>query len=204
MGIPQLNQDGLYITGGPGTGKTHLAAGILADQLPRIVRRNRDGHIELNARWVSVPDVLLELRNTFHGNKKHQTFYCSDERPRDTELEIIEYYQEPLLLVLDDLGAEKISDWTLGSLYALISRRLNDCKPTIITSNLLRNELHAVDPRLASRIGGMTYFKLDGEDRRIAKSGQGVWHPAPEMPFISPPPPPEQRNSRHRQKEPIL
>jgi len=69
--------------------------------------------------------------------------------------------------VLDDLGAEKTSDWTGQSIYTLISRRINDCKPTIVTSNLSLSEIDAVDPRRASRLGGMVYYKMTGHDRRL-------------------------------------
>ncbi len=112
--------------------------------------------MRINAKWITVPELLLELRDSFGSQSTNVS-----------ERSIIAKYAKPQLLVLDDLGAEKTSDWTGQSIYTLISRRINDCKPTIVTSNLSLTELHKVDPRLASRLGGMEFFAFDGEDRRL-------------------------------------
>ena len=145
--IPHPNDHGLYLSAPAGRGKTHLATAIFINALPHV----------FSATWATVPEILLELRDSFGSDKTD----VSEKR-------IITKYTRPFLLVLDDLGAEKSTDWTGQSIYTIISRRINDCKPTIVTSNLSRPEIHAVDPRLASRIGGMTlFFAFDGEDRRL-------------------------------------
>jgi len=149
-----LDKRGLFITGPAGTGKTHLATALFRKNLGRTAFL-KNGYPELSATWASVPDVLLRLRATFDG----------EGRESDVTAELANVR----LLVLDDLGAEKASEWTALALYTIISRRVNWMRPTIITSNLTLAEIDAADPRLASRLGGMTVLLLRGEDRRLAE-----------------------------------
>jgi DNA replication protein DnaC len=83
------------------------------------------------------------------------------------------------VLVLDDLGAEKASDWTADRLYAIVNRRWLECKPTIVTTNLLLGTpstsgdegylIGAVGERLYSRLAdGSIGLRLSGADRRRA------------------------------------
>lgn len=78
------------------------------------------------------------------------------------------------LLVLDDLGSERGSDWTLEKLLIIVDGRLNRLKPTVYTTNYNLNELEMrVGSRLASRI---LYNSLDlvvqGPDWREIKYRQ--------------------------------
>lgn len=72
------------------------------------------------------------------------------------------------VLVLDDLGAEKPSEWTAEQLYGIVNRRWLDEKPTIVTSNAEPEVLRsALDPRLASRlVHDATAIVMRGKDRR--------------------------------------
>lgn len=76
-------------------------------------------------------------------------------------------------LVLDDLGAEKATDWTQERLYALVNRRWLEERPTAVTSNLeadvLRTEDRGVGERLFSRLAGSdaVVLRLSGKDRRF-------------------------------------
>lgn len=70
------------------------------------------------------------------------------------------------LLILDDVGAHRTTDWWLESLYAVVNRRYEQLLPTVITSNVadLRAEL---GERIASRLAaGAVMVVLDGPDRR--------------------------------------
>jgi len=164
--VPEPNEDGLYLSGGAGRGKTHMATAILgAEIVKRLAALPVDsfethdyyrGHTDMVARWISVPELMLELRATM-------------DKGGETEAEVLKRYTRPELLVLDDLYAEKVTEWTSQGVYTLISRRLNNLKPTIVTSNKTLTEIHATDPRLASRLGGMTYYDVKGEDRRVSK-----------------------------------
>jgi len=145
------NADGLFITGPAGVGKSWLAAAWMR----RILSELPLADLPLNpALWCSVPRFLQELRGTFGG--------------RGSEAEVTRQYTKPALLVLDDLGSEHASDWTGQALYLVVSKRLDDCKQTIVTSNLTREELDRRDPRLASRIGALAYCRMTGIDRRVS------------------------------------
>jgi DNA replication protein DnaC len=70
------------------------------------------------------------------------------------------------LLVLDDVGAAKSSEWTEEILYRLINERYERFAPTLITTNLIAL-LPAVGDRVASRLAEMgTQIAIPGTDRR--------------------------------------
>jgi DNA replication protein DnaC len=95
-----------------------------------------------------------------------------------TEYSILQDVIQADVLVLDDLGAEKSSEWTLSMLYHVINERYNDCRTTIITSNLpweapsspleTRRRNQAQDdareamkaPTLRTRISERTYSRI--------------------------------------------
>jgi DNA replication protein DnaC len=107
--------------------------------------------------FLSARDFLYELRATFDGGG-------------GSESEVLQKYLSIPILIVDDLGAEKITDWTRDRMFFLLDKRLYDRKKqTIITSNHRIGELAAVlDDRLASRIvETCTVFRLEGADKRI-------------------------------------
>jgi DNA replication protein DnaC len=137
----------LLLIGPTGTGKTHQAAGALrALSLSGV-----------SCRWVfaTAADIYAELR----------------PRPRvDSEREF-KRYAEAGLLVVDDLGAAKGSEWTEEVNYRLINHRYSHKLPTLITSNVPPKELGtALGERVASRLIEMTTrVVLKGSDRRRAR-----------------------------------
>lgn len=93
-------------------------------------------------------------------------------RPRhrvDSEEEF-ERYLKARVLMIDDLGAAKASEFTEEVNYRLINRRYENEMPTLITSNVLPRELaRAVGERVASRLTEMAHrVVLKGDDRRRA------------------------------------
>lgn len=72
------------------------------------------------------------------------------------------------VLVLDDLGGERPTDWTGERLYAIVNRRWLEKRPTIVTSNLDADALEkAAGPRVFSRLyHGAVRAKIGGTDRR--------------------------------------
>jgi predicted ATPase len=140
------DKEGLFLHGPAGTGKTHLAVAAM-HALPR----------HRGERFVSVPELLMELRNTFRDGE------------RVSEIDIIDRYASAPLLILDDLGAEKSTDFAIQALYIIIDRRYARMLPTIITSNLSVDEIaEKVGDRIASRIAGMCkVIEMQGKDRRI-------------------------------------
>ncbi|SCD72261.1 ATP-binding protein [Streptomyces sp. PpalLS-921] len=83
----------------------------------------------------------------------------ADLRPRpgvDSERELAAVSRCPLL-ILDDLGAAKASEWVEEVTYRLINRRYNYELPTLITTNLAIRDLRAyLGDRVASRLAQMT------------------------------------------------
>jgi DNA replication protein DnaC len=73
------------------------------------------------------------------------------------------------LLVIDDLGSERPTDWTAERLYALVNRRWLEERPTVATSNLEPEPLReALGERVFSRLVGndAMVLRLTGHDRR--------------------------------------
>ena len=105
----------LYLHGPTGVGKTHLAVAIAN------LRAQKGDSITL---W-SVPDLLDNLRHTY-SNPNETTFYSLFDSVRNCEL-----------LILDDFGAQQMTDWALEKLYQLISHRHDRLLPTVITSQYI-------------------------------------------------------------------
>lgn len=140
------NPDGwLYLAGGYGCGKTHLAAAIANYVLE---------HMRMRAVFLVVPDLLDHLRSTFAPNQE-QTYDSRFNSIRNAGL-----------LVLDDLGTENTTPWAKEKLFQLMNYRYNARRPTVITSNRNFDEL---DGRIASRISDTSICRtivMDANDFR--------------------------------------
>ena len=90
-------------------------------------------------------------------------------KENDTE-EVLNEYEQAHLLIIDDLGAENITDWSYEMLYQIINYRYSNLLPTIFISNLSDLELEKkLDKRIVSRIYEMCKkgIRLTGKDYRI-------------------------------------
>lgn len=125
----------LTLMGPCGTGKTHLAIGA------GICGIEKFGSI---VAYYQVPDLLQQLRNGY----KDGTFQ-----------RIINIAHNFDLLILDDLGMQKDTEWATEQLDSIIDYRDIRDKETIITTNLTGNELA---PRLSSRLSGGDIVIMDG------------------------------------------
>jgi len=112
-GKPLYGRNGLMISGTKGTGKTHIAAAI-ANQL-------LSGGTAV---------ICMTERNLYDRIKRTYSYDCGEN-----ESDIRRIYETVPLLIIDDLGKEKASDWTLSTLYAIIDGRYERAMPTIITTN---------------------------------------------------------------------
>jgi DNA replication protein DnaC len=82
------------------------------------------------------------------------------------------------VMVLDDLGAENVTDHSTSTLYAILSERINNQCVSIVTTNMSLKEINEWDARIASRLAELASIKLPEVDRRItprqeASSGPG-------------------------------
>jgi len=163
--IVSFSRYGYLIRGQAGVGKTHYATAIAISCFNHLSPNfigdaNEHGVLLANIpaigfRWQHVPHLYCRLRSTF-GNQKGETEY-------DIVNEMIEYR----LLLLDDFGAEKISDYSVSAFYTILSQRRNQNKPTIITTNLNMDEIESIDSRIASRLGEFIQIVLSDKDRRL-------------------------------------
>ena len=145
------NGKGLFLTGNVGSGKTHLVVAII-DYIARIHKRK----IKSFVTFKTSVNMLAEIKYSFDKNSTEQ---------------VIEDYENCCLLVIDDLGSEKTTDWTNELFYKIIDYRYSNLKPLIITTNLTDQELkEKLSERLISRIYEMCKgLKLTGKDYRLEK-----------------------------------
>lgn len=109
--ITSRDTNGLIIMGKSGVGKTHLAASIAN----KLIENDK---IVLMGRLTTLLDMIKE---TFKDNTK-------------SENELIELYSNVDMIIIDDLGTEKISNWALEKLYTIIENRNENRLPIIITT----------------------------------------------------------------------
>lgn len=124
------------------------------------IKENLDKYPPVRSRFVFVPDLFIEIRGSFNRPDK------------PSEEDILQKYRNVFCLVLDDIGAEKTSDWVLEIFESLIDYRNREEKQTIFTSNLgLEKLADKLGDRIASRITEMckkNIIEIKGKDRRIA------------------------------------
>ena len=115
----KLIQDYQFIiTGKSGTGKTHLATAILNKLTEKYM-------LVLMGRLILLLDVI---KNTFKD-------FSSKEK------DIIELYSKVDMLIIDDLGTERISSWALEKLYTIIENRNENKLPIIVTTRFNKASL---------------------------------------------------------------
>jgi DNA replication protein DnaC len=138
---------GLWLMGDVGTGKTTLAM---------IVSKTaaEAGH---SVAIYSMPRLLARIRRTYDA-----------ERGEDSYLDFFDRLTSVDLLHIDDLGAEKRSDWVLEQLYAIVDERYQSQRSMIVTSNQDYAQLKAeIGDRVVSRLTEMCEeLPLYGPDLR--------------------------------------
>ena len=112
---PGAEEKGLLLIGPSGVGKTHLAVAALKELLRR-------GHAGL---FCDYRELLKEIQASYNPS--------SDS----TEMAILEPIRTVEILVLDDLGASKPSDWVRDIVGIVLNARYNERRTTIITTNYL-------------------------------------------------------------------
>ena len=152
-----IEKKGLILIGNNGVGKTHLACSI-ANKL-----------IENGTPVIygTLINLLAELRNSY------------DTDNNISEMEIIKLYENVDLLIIDDLGKEKPSEWGLEKLFTIVNSRYENNLPVIITTNYNQNSLVErlslngeieTAKSIISRLYEMCYLvKIDDIDHRIKK-----------------------------------
>jgi DNA replication protein DnaC len=153
---------GLLLEGQPGVGKTHLAVAVLKQVIQTTGARGL---------FYDTRDLLRIIRSTYAPSI------------RTTELEVLRPVMAADLLVLDDLGAEKTSEWVEETMNLIVNTRYNERRLTLFTSNYEDipddsdpNALvFRIGHRMRSRLHEMCEFVvLDGADYRELPTNGGV------------------------------
>jgi DNA replication protein DnaC len=149
---------GLLFIGSCGVGKTHLAVSLLK----QIILQTRDTGLFYDFR-----DLLRDIQNSWNAVSQ------------SSELEVMRPVLSADVLVLDELGANKPTDWVRDTIGHIINCRYNDKKLTIFTSNYPDTAERPGEETLTDRIGARLRSRLyemckvveiKGEDfRRVIK-----------------------------------
>ena len=109
-----LDNTGLLLIGSIGVGKTHLAVGIIKEL---VVSKG------IPCLFYDYRELLKEIQNSYNDSVKA------------TELDVLRPVFETEVLVLDELGAVKPTEWVWDTVSLILNARYNDNRTTIITTN---------------------------------------------------------------------
>lgn len=146
---------GLWLMGDTGTGKTTLAMLVSKAALGA----------GCSVAIYSLPKLLARIRRTYDSEPGGDSYLSFFERLTSVDL-----------LHVDDLGAEKRSDWVLEQLYALINERYESQRSMLVTTNLDQQQLEdQIGPRTVSRLVEICGdpLPLFGPDQRIQARAVG-------------------------------
>lgn len=147
---------GLFITGTYGVGKTYLASCIANETI-----KNKNTVV-----FGTLIQLLDYIKDTYKDSD------ISDK-------EYLNLYSSVDLLIIDDLGKEKPTEWVLEKLFLIVNNRYNNYLPIVITTNYNRNQLRerlcvnknysmvdSIISRLYEMCGGL---EIKDEDHRMSK-----------------------------------
>ena len=137
---------GLWFMGPVGTGKTTLA--MLVSRAASDAGRS--------VAIYSLPRLLNEIRDTHRAERSH--------------VDLLDRLTAVDLLHIDDVGAQRTTDWVLEELYSIVNARYEDRRSIVITTNILDREAlcEQITPRTVSRLTEMCdELPLLGHDHRM-------------------------------------
>ncbi len=117
-GQPEPGRNGLFISGPPGVGKTHLVAGIANELLS----------LGKPVVCMTMIDLLERIKRTFN-------------KTGADEGEVLRIYKTIPLLIVDDIGKEPPTEWAISTVYNIINDRYEAYLPTIVTTNYAPDDL---------------------------------------------------------------
>jgi DNA replication protein DnaC len=154
-----LDNTGLLLTGSIGVGKTHLAVGIIREL---ILGKG------VACLFYDYRELLKQIQNSYNDSVK------------TTELDVLRPVFDAEVLVLDELGAVKPTEWVWDTVSLILNTRYNDNRTTIITTNFDDKPAAAVsllrgasrEETLGDRIGERMRSRLHEMCRLVRMEGQ--------------------------------
>ena len=146
---------GLLFMGPVGTGKTHLSTAILRGLIQKGVP----------CLFYEFGALLKEIQNSY--NPVSQT----------SELKVLAPVYETEVLVLDELGAVKPTDWVRDTMTQVINTRYNDKKLTIFTTNYTDTRRQRSEETLEDRVGARLRSRLYEMCKTVAVEGEDYRRP---------------------------
>lgn len=141
---------GLLFMGPCGVGKTHLATSILLSLI-----RNKS----VNCLFYDFRDLLKEIQDSYNPISK------------TSELRVLAPVYEAEVLLLDEIGASKPTDWVLDTMTQIINKRYNERKTTIFTTNYLDTPSKPGEETLSDRVGARLRSRLHEMCKMIQVQG---------------------------------
>jgi len=141
-------QRNLFITGANGRGKTYLACAVINAWPARFKE------------FAKMGKVVEAIRACFNN-------------PNKDEIETTRHFETVPFLVIDDIGAENVTSFSVSKLVEIIDAREARGHVTVVTTNFSLDEVaEKLDTRLRSRFGGYFLVKTLGDDRRRGNAGR--------------------------------
>ena len=141
--FPNEKRPGLLLVGEPGSGKTHLAAAALL----HLIARGFEGL------FFDYQNLLDRIRSGYDANSG-----ASDREAYRVAL-------DAEVLLLDDLGAHRVTEWVEDTVTAIITYRCNNRKPLIATTNLADPDAGGAPTQRSAQTPGKIEYRTTLEDR---------------------------------------
>jgi DNA replication protein DnaC len=157
----------LLLSGPNRRGKTGLAIGVVKLALAR----------QIEAVFRTMPGLLDELSATF------------DKDNPACHAELLDALKQAPLLVLDDMGAQRMTDWRAETIYSLLNHRAIERKLTLVTTNLGWRDTHKWNPQeLLDQCGERVFWRIRSASNHLPVTGPVLGIDQPRRPEPAPKP----------------